>query len=121
MVALIARKMGRARPAVWLAHVKPVSLLLRTPSRLSRISRAPLASQRREAEDLVQAPGHNPLRDERPPVEHVLSKMEAHSIKRLPIMRGTQMVGIVSRSALMRGLMRSLRKVSASSCPVILL
>ncbi len=46
------------------------------------------------------------------PVEDVLTKMEAYSIKRLPVMLGTQLVGIVSRSDLLRGLVRSLRKVS---------
>jgi CBS domain-containing protein len=49
------------------------------------------------------------------PVEDVLSKMEAHSIKRLPVMRGTQLVGIVSRSDLLRGLMRTLRRVAETS------
>jgi CBS domain-containing protein len=28
----------------------------------------------------------------------VLAKMEAYSIKRVPVMKGTQLVGIVSRS-----------------------
>ena len=46
------------------------------------------------------------------PVEDVLTKMETYSIKRLPVVRGTQLIGIVSRSDLLRGLMRSLRKVS---------
>jgi CBS domain-containing protein len=45
-------------------------------------------------------------------IEDVLAEMEKHSIKRLPVMRGTQLVGIISRSDLLRGLMRSLRKVS---------
>jgi CBS domain-containing protein len=49
------------------------------------------------------------------PIEDVLTKMEAYSIKRLPVMRDTQLVGIVSRSDLLRGLMRSLRKVSEIS------
>ena len=46
------------------------------------------------------------------PIEDVLTKMETYSIKRLPVVRGTQLIGIVSRSDLLRGLMRSLRKVS---------
>ncbi len=46
------------------------------------------------------------------PIEDVLGKMEKHAIKRLPVMRGAQLVGIVSRSDLLRGLMRSLRKAS---------
>jgi CBS domain-containing protein len=45
-------------------------------------------------------------------IEDVLGKMEKHAIKRLPVMRGAQLVGIVSRSDLLRGLMRSLRKAS---------
>ncbi len=49
------------------------------------------------------------------PVEDVLTKMEAYSIKRLPVVRGTRLVGIVSRSDLLRGLIRSLRKVSGLS------
>jgi CBS domain-containing protein len=46
------------------------------------------------------------------PIEDVQANMEAYSIKRLPVMRDAQLVGIVSRSDLLRGLMRSLRKVS---------
>ena len=45
-------------------------------------------------------------------IEDVLHKMERHSIKRLPVMRGTQLVGIVTRSDLLHAFMRSLRNLS---------
>ena len=49
------------------------------------------------------------------PLEDVLRQMEKHDIKRLPVTKGDQLVGIVSRSDLLRALMQSLRKVSESS------
>jgi CBS domain-containing protein len=42
--------------------------------------------------------------DERDPLDHVVHLMEFHRIKRLPVLRGGEVVGIVSRANLMRAL-----------------
>jgi CBS domain-containing protein len=53
---------------------------------------------------------------EEAPLEDVLRDMEKHSINRLPVVRGTRLVGIVSRSDLLRALTRSLCKASQLTC-----
>ena len=49
------------------------------------------------------------------PLGEVLRLMEEHKIKRLPIVHDGQLVGIISRSDLLRALVRFIRRTSASA------
>jgi signal-transduction protein with cAMP-binding, CBS, and nucleotidyltransferase domain len=49
------------------------------------------------------------------PLEEVVALMDHHRIHRLPVMRDSEVVGIVSRADLLRALVQSLRKASAIS------
>ena len=49
------------------------------------------------------------------PIEDVLRKLERHGVKRLPVTRDGKLVGIVSRSDLLRALVQSLRRLSDAS------
>ena len=48
-------------------------------------------------------------------LREVMGLMDRHEIKRVPVVRGEQLVGIVSRSDLMRALVQSLRRVEEVS------
>jgi CBS domain-containing protein len=52
---------------------------------------------------------------EETPLEEVVGLMDQHCIHRLPVVRGTKVVGIVSRADLLRALVQSLCKSSAMS------
>lgn len=48
------------------------------------------------------------------PLEQVVHEMERHRIKRLPVMRGNQLVGIISRANLVRALASLARQVTSA-------
>ncbi len=66
----------------------------------------------RKIEEIMTRNPYSLTEDE--PLEDVVELMERHHIKRLPVMRGEQMVGIVSRSNLMHAL-ASLSRVTQPS------
>ncbi|HVY92299.1 MAG TPA: CBS domain-containing protein [Bryobacteraceae bacterium] len=54
---------------------------------------------------------HSPVTvGEDTPLEEVVRLMDHHRIKRVPVLRGTELVGVISRADLVRALAESLRK-----------
>lgn len=51
--------------------------------------------------------------DDNAPIGEVVRMMETHRVKRLPVMRESRMVGIISRENLMHALVRSIRNSTA--------
>jgi CBS domain-containing protein len=72
-----------------------------------------IATDHRCARDLMSKPVVTPLEDT--PIAELADLMISHSIKRLPIMRAGKVVGVVSRSDIVRTLADPARKLTRSA------